>query len=226
MTKDILLIRAGLFHLAIPAERLLEIIHLDLYQNKMKNEKEDLCSSAAQKIALKPSDTSLMNVKEKKSSDGHMTDRYRVWRDHILPVMHFAHYLDTSITPTSCTFSLVYQANEKEMIFLDVDHIYSIIHMNTTEMKPIYYPYKNLQKISRTVCSVPGFDVFAFILQDSLDLIEENKKIVNDEQYHFDFKTLKIIEDIHGKSMDQTEKKKKRTPKAKATKPTSSTKTL
>jgi chemotaxis signal transduction protein len=129
MNKDVLLIRSGQFHLAVPTERLLEIVDLDEYHAQQKN--------AA----------------------------FRLWRNHVLPVLCLNHILNPTIKRRThkCPFSIVYQASDHKMIYLDIDHVFSIVHIDTSQMRPVYhltYDQKNL-----SVLSVSCADALAFVLE-------------------------------------------------------------
>lgn len=113
MAKDVLLIRSNHYHLAVPTERLLEIVNLDEYH-------------AHQQIHLKAKATS------------HNPDQYRLWRNHLLPVVHLAHYISPETKKSDCAFGLVYQASAYETLYLDTDHVFGITHIDTSKMKPIY----------------------------------------------------------------------------------------
>ncbi len=153
MSKDVLLVKAGLYHIALPTYQLLEIIDLKEY---------------------KKNHSYLNTHKETKNRTRYETkeyqydvDQFRLWRDHVLPVIHMGNYLDEHTNITKCRYSLVYQTNQQEIFFLDIDHFFSIIHMNTAQLKPIFNPYKKLADFSSKVCYVPGKEILAFFLDEN-----------------------------------------------------------
>lgn len=163
--NDVLLIRAGDYHLAIPAEKLLEIVNLKLYLTQEKTT-EKLSLAANTKL----------NPQSNDHASSTFSDNYRLWRQRVLSVMHLGHYLNRNSQKTNCAYSLVYQVNNDEILFLDVDQIYNIIHIDTSRMKPIYNPYKDLARLTTKIYEVQNPPTIAFILEDSLNLIDENKK--------------------------------------------------
>lgn len=153
MSKDVLLVKAGLYHIALPTYQLLEIIDLKEYE---KNQSP---------LNTNRDERNRTNFETKESQ--YDVDQYRLWRDHVLPVIHMGHYLDKHTQITKCRYSLVYQTNQQEIFFLDVDHFFSIIHMDTAQLRPIFNPYKKLADFSSKVCYVPGKEVLAFFLDEN-----------------------------------------------------------
>lgn len=148
MPKDVLLIRSNQFHLAVPTDRLLEIVNLEEYHAQQDKNLE-------------------------KPSHKHISDQHRLWRNHVLPVLHLAHYLEPKTHKDECSYGLVYQASAHETIYLDVDHVFGTINIDTSQMKPIYHTdkitYSNIK---------PEQNVLAFVLEDSIvsDEKRERKK--------------------------------------------------
>jgi hypothetical protein len=143
MPKDFLLTRAGDFHLAIPTSRLLEIV--------------DLTDSKKEISAHTPLKTHILY------------EENRIWRDHMLPVIHLGHYLAPEKKPALCTESLVFQVSEHEIIFLDIDHIFGIVHLKENEMRPLYRSTRNLAPISTYVCDLEAETEYAiaYILEET-----------------------------------------------------------
>jgi hypothetical protein len=137
MTKDVLLIRSNQYHLAVPTDRLLEIVNLDEYH-------------AQQQINLASTTFS------------HKPDQYRLWRNHLLPVLHLGHFLEPTNQKQECLFGLVYQASSHETIYLDTDHVFGITHIDTSKMKPVYAPQKNFDNAHFT----SGEHILAFVLEE------------------------------------------------------------
>ena len=139
MTKDVLLIRSNQHHLAVPTDRLLEIVNLEDYH-------------AQQKINLKEASTS------------HNTDQYRLWRNHLLPVVHLGHFIEPNTKKTKCAFGLVYQASDHETLYLDAEHVFGITHIDTSKMKPIYASQNN----GGIADLIPHKHVLAFLLEENV----------------------------------------------------------
>lgn len=134
MPKDVLLIRSNHYHLAVPTERLLEIVNLNEYH-------------AEQQINLKMKETS------------HNPDQYRLWRNHLLPVVHLAHFISPETKKSDCAFGLVYQASDRERLYLDTDHVFGITHIDTSQMKPIYASKETKLKAEK--------NILAFFLEEN-----------------------------------------------------------
>lgn len=208
MTKDVLLVRAGIYHLALPAERLLEIIDLKTYHKQQIDNlhnatlKTEIQTDRVLEGRKMPSSSvSIESLPQSKCvnhhphsktlaiEEPHLHDQYRMWRNQILPVMNLGHFLDPSLAIMRCRFSLVYQANTlkpQEILFLDVSHIFRIIHMDMSDAKPIYYPYQELAKFSKTIYPLQQEGPFAFILEESLDLMEAQKQLNAKEKVQID----------------------------------------
>lgn len=141
MSKDVLLIRSNQHHLAVPTDRLLEIVNLDEYHAEQQ-----------------------MNLEV--SSVSHNSDQYRLWRNHLLPVLHLGHFIEPTTQKQECQFGLVYQASDHETLYLDIDHIFGITHIDTSKMRPVYTSQNSIDTTNLT----PEKHVLAFVL-------EENTKI-------------------------------------------------
>ncbi len=138
MTKDVLLIRSNQYHLAVPTDRLLEIVNLEDYHTEQQTNLE----------AASPS---------------HNSDHYRLWRNHLLPVVHLAHFLEPKTKKEECAFGLVYQASDHETLYLDIDHVFGITHIDTSKMKPIYTPQNNINTANLS----PEKHILAFVLEEN-----------------------------------------------------------
>lgn len=154
MSKDVLLVKAGLYHIAFPTCQLLEIIDLKEYEKAQLRLQERHSPHA-------------MSMHSNINQSEYDIDQFRLWREHVLPVIHMGNYLDKNTKAIKCRYSLVYQTMQKEIFFLDVDHFFSIIHMDTTQLRPIFNPYKKLAEFSSHVCYVPGKEVLAFFLDEN-----------------------------------------------------------
>ncbi len=213
MNKDVLLIRSGQFHLAVPTERILEIVDLEAYHMQQKKDLEvgqQLISLASKVKRGKLSDANELNqgvnaefatlsqavwikqmlqqtgvtlntvydplpdkMLKKKSHNAHQAaeyekskDEFRLWRNHILPVVHLNYVLDPNENRYMCPFSLVHQVSDHEMVYLDIDHIFSIIHIDISQLKPVYYVAHGQVPIQ--IAPIPSADVLAFVLEDTL----------------------------------------------------------
>lgn len=203
--NDVLLIQAGLYHLAIPAEKLLEIVDLNIY-HRQQNMDLRKGSNEYDSLLLKSKET--------------FCDHYRLWRHRVLSVMHLGHYLNPKKQKTNCRFSLVYQVNNDDMLFLDVDHVYNIIHMDTAKMKPIYHPYEQLSRFAKHIYEIKNPPTLAFILEDSLDLLSENVTFFKNQQhqkFHFDLSMNTVKDDDDIKTEKVTKPKKRSTKKTEKT---------
>ncbi|MES2252252.1 MAG: hypothetical protein V4482_01015 [Pseudomonadota bacterium] len=143
MSKDVLLIRSNQFHLAVPTERLLEIVNLENYHAQQKQ-------------------------KLKTTAPNGTADQHRLWRNHVLPVLHMSHFLEPTKLRPECSFGLVYQASKHETIFLDIDHVFGIFHLDISKMKPIYHPNTEVNNTIPMECSKPQKEVIAYILEESM----------------------------------------------------------
>ena len=139
MSKDVLLIRSNQYHLAVPTDRLLEIVKLEDYH-------------AQQEMSLEA------------ASPSHRPDQYRLWRNHLLPVVHLGHFIKPAAQKSECTFGLVYQASDHETLYLDIDHVFGITHIDTSKMKPIYASQNKINTANLT----PEKHVLAFVLEENL----------------------------------------------------------
>lgn len=157
MSKDVLLVKAGQYHIAFPTCQLLEIIDLKEYEKTQ--------SRLHSEMPIQHQMDFRKNRSTQKNEQS--IDQFRLWREHVLPVIHMGNYLDENIKATKCRYSLVYQTMQQEILFLDVDHFFSILHMDTTQLRPIFNPYKKLAEFSSKVCYVPGKEVLAFFLDEN-----------------------------------------------------------
>ena len=138
MSKDVLLIRSNQYHLAVPTDRLLEIIKLEDYH-------------AEQQASLEA------------ASPSHNPDQYRLWRNHLLPVLHLGHFLEPATQKQECRFGLVYQASDHETLYLDIDHVFGITHIDTSKMRPVYASQNDIETTNLT----PEKYVLAFVLEEN-----------------------------------------------------------
>ena len=196
MNKDVLLIRSGQFHLAVPTERILEIVDLDDYHAQQKKDLDvgQRLISFSPKVGKEKTSQDewirqmlqqtgiILNVPEERISENapktklkktrrlaefeKLKDEFRLWRNHILPVVHLNHVLDSKEERYICPFSLVHQASDHEMVYLDVDHIFNIVHIDTSTLKPVYH--LTCDQMHSDKSQSPSTDVLAFVLEDVL----------------------------------------------------------
>lgn len=138
MSKDVLLIRSDQYHLAVPTDRLLEIVNLKDYHAQQQMNFETAIPS-------------------------HRHDQYRLWRNHLLPVIHLAHFIEPAAQRSECTFGLVYQASDYETLYLDIDHVFGITHIDTSKMKPVYASKNNINMANL----MPEKHILAFVLGEN-----------------------------------------------------------
>ncbi|MES2607419.1 MAG: chemotaxis protein CheW [Pseudomonadota bacterium] len=136
MSKDVLLIRSNQHHLAVPTDRLLEIVNLKDYHAKQQ-------------------------VNLAAPSPSHNPDQYRLWRNHLLPVLNLGHFLEPAAQKQECQFGLVYQASDHERLYLDIDHVFGITHIDTSKMRPVYASQNNIETTNLT----PEKYALAFVLE-------------------------------------------------------------
>ncbi len=172
MIRDMLLVRACQFFVALPADRLLEIIDM---KTAVAQDPGEGFSHAIQT-----------------DEENSISQAYRIWRNQVLPVMHFGHFLDYNNPIQYCRYTLVYQSNPEDIIFIDVDKIYHIIHLNTQKQKAIRNPHKELLKFSSHMYEVPSLNVLAYLLDEDLDLLEENKKVLQIDLNQFNYESLTV----------------------------------
>ena len=196
MNKDVLLIRSGQFHLAVPTERILEIVDLDDYHaqqkkdldvgqqlisftskmEKGKTSQDEWIRQMLQQTGVTlntPEERIVENAPKIKLKKTHrlaefekLKDEFRLWRNHILPVVHLNHVLDPNEERYICPFALVHQASDHEMVYLDVDHIFNIVHIDTSDLKPVYH--LTCDQTHSDKLQIPSTDVLAFVLEDVL----------------------------------------------------------
>ncbi|MDP3372269.1 MAG: hypothetical protein Q8S21_05210 [Candidatus Paracaedibacteraceae bacterium] len=157
MSKDVLLIRSSQFHLAVPTNRLLEIVNLKEYHAQQDK-----------------------NLKI--TTHNHIVDKHRLWRNHVLPVVHLGHHIEPTTRKGECSFGLVYQASEQETIYIDVDHVFGIINIDTSKMKPVYHCKQTLKDSILYTSLKQDFGVLAFVLEDSAS--NNTKKMPNKKHYN------------------------------------------
>jgi chemotaxis protein histidine kinase CheA len=143
MTKDVLLVRSNKYHLAVPTEHLLEIVNLDEYHMQQQ----------------KSLDTTTLT---------HKIDKFRLWRNHLLPVVHLGQFLEPRTKKQDCPYGLVYQASDHETLYLDTDHVFGITHVDISKMKPVYASDKEDQMHASTLNLVQSKkNILAYVFEES-----------------------------------------------------------